>query len=263
MADALIGIPQDYTVTSTRGSNIAFVTNDEPGLTFSDTIASPNVIVIDMDVTDIDPISAIAILGQNAGAYASGKVSFMIQAATTAANRTAGTFAYTSQAFQALSTNRTAAQAKSFMQFAARTERFWRLTVTALGAAVAFQPWRILLCKVIQPQDSLDAGASAGVDDRSDRRYSRSGRRVIDPTVVVPTFQGTWSLLDEATMKQDFRPLMYKRAGTFPVLFLFDPADTVWGEDSMIYGDLEKAQTISYDEGLNYSFSFGIVAIAP
>lgn len=270
MANALFGIPQDYTVTASGGSNISFVTNDEPGLVYSANIgaagqgATFTSVTIDFDVTDSDPISVLAVLGVFLP-YVAGRLSFAWSAATTSGNRTAGTFAYTSGAqVPAYSANRTAAEAKHlFITPTPRTERFWRLTVTGLGAPVNFQPWRILLCKRIQPVDNIEVGAALGVDDRSERRYARSGRRVIDPTVVCPTFRGNWPWIDDTTMKQDIRPLMLKRAGTFPILFVLDSDDTTWGEDTMIYGDLEKSQSITHDDGQLYGYSFAIVGIAP
>lgn len=271
MANALLGVPQDYTVAASGGSNIAFVTNDEPGLVFSANLSAAGqggtitgALNIDFDVTDSDPIGALVVLGLFTP-FATGKLQFTWKCATTSANRTAGTFTYASAALTPeFSTNRTAAEAKHlFMLPATRTERYWRLVVQGLSTPVNFQPWRILLCKVIQPADNIEVGAGSGVDDRSDRRYARSGRRVIDPTVICPTFQGTWPWIDDTTMKQDIRPLMFKRAGTFPVLFVLDPADTTWGEDAVFYGDLEKNQSISFDDGQLYSYSISIVSIAP
>lgn len=254
MARAFIGVPQDFTIAKLSGSGdgVSFLTNDEPGLVFN----GSGSVVFNIDVLDDDPIRALCVLGVPTTGF-----TYQWQSFTTIGNRNSNTAAYSSGAVGVLSANRSAEDAKHLLVLPnARGERYWRLTVTGGGV---FQPWRVLLCKVLMPGQNIEVKAQGGVDDRSERRYARSGRRTIDPTVICPSFKGDWPWLETAEMQQDFRPLMYKNAGTHPVLFCMDYEETSWGEDATIYGDLEKAQAIGYEEDNLFSFSFTIVAIAP
>lgn len=130
----------------------------------------------------------------------------------------------------------------------------------------AFQAWRFLVGLAIQPQENLDAPLDIGVDDRSMRRYTRAGGRVIDPTVIVSTAQGAWSMLDGEEY-QKFHNLLRSGGATKPALLVLDPdpssTEYYAGQRGVIYGDLEKTAKLVVDEAGNYSFSFAIVALAP
>jgi hypothetical protein len=189
-----------------------------------------------------------------------------INAFASSANRAAATpVAYASGSIPAsFSVNRSADKKKFLFQFpSARSERFWQIVITNTTGATAFNNiWKALFLETIQPVTNVEAGSGPTIDDRSERRYTRSGRRVIDPTVVCPAFQGAWPWLTAAEAHR-IRKMMYQRGGSYPVVFCLDPEDTVWGEDYLYYGDLEKSMKIDLDNDDLNAFSFSIVSIAP
>lgn len=271
MGNAIFGIPQEYTVTQTSlgavypASNMA---NDEPGLIFkTSNIAASNAetCVLDVDIAaGTDSIGLIAFLGLDPVPG----FTMEISSYPTSGDRTSNTSGTIHVAFTdivLLSTNRSASSGKMLKVYTTpTTNKYFQISIrNPSGVAKPFVAWRMLFCKKIQPPDNIEAGPEISVDDRSDRRYVRTGRRIIDPTVICPAFKGIWPWLDDTQAKQDFRPLLYKRGGTYPVLFALDPDDLVWGEDSVFYGDLEKSMALVPDEAGTWSFSFAIVSIAP
>jgi hypothetical protein len=265
MGNALLGVPQAYTITSPADATAAYpmsnITNDEPGLIWrTAAMAQNNTRDIDITVSGTEPIGVIAIFGLLTGT----PMNIRITSYPTTTDRANGTnlteHRATINAF--FSANRSSDRAKILANFTPTSNRYFRIRVTNQWPnAYVFEMSRLLMTKKIQPPDNIEVGASFGIDDRSSRRYARSGRRNIDPTVIMPTFSGGWPWIETAQMRADFRPLMLQRGATFPALFVMDPDETTWGEDEMIYGDLEKTQSITYEDGQLFSYFFNIVGI--
>lgn len=266
MANAFIGVPQGYNLASPLPAveaSAKYVGNDEPGLIF----LSPSGTAQSTFNINLDSGSSVDALLFFMGRSANYRVDYF--AATTAGNRDSGNWSFTgSHREGSLSSNRSQTDYfKYLVMFGGRrTERFWRIVVyfAENGTSTGFiEVQRMLFLRKIQPPDNIEVGAAIGIDDRSNRRYSRGGRRNIDPAGIFATFQGGWPWIDPALFKSDFRPLMRKRGGTYPVAFVFDADDKVWGEDEIFYGDLEKQQSITYEDGNLFSFAFSIVDIWP
>jgi hypothetical protein len=264
VANAFIGIPQAYSLVAPISGQYPAdnFTNDEPGLIFRSNAGVANV-TFNLDLpAGSDPIGAMLLLGAPSAGY-----SIRWLAATTATNRTNGVWTYDATTNGSMSANRSADDAKYLhVPGTAQNYRFWRVVIYydvghTLTGTIEF--WRLLLLKKIQPPDNIEVGATIGIDDRSERRYARGGRRNIDPVGIFPSFSGSWPWLDAATFRNDFRPLIYKRGATYPVAFVFDSDETTWGEDEIFYGDLEKNQSLTYEDGYLFSYSFSIVSLAP
>lgn len=269
MSNALLGIPYDCTLAAsgqTGGTNTypaANVLNDEPGLVAQWTgVANTGYFYFDIDITSLTPsIGAVSVLGLDLTGWTVAIYSFATSAHRTASTPIASTVGPLAGG---LSSNRSSTNKKFFTQYGTpRTERFWRVVIqNGTGSTGGTQLWRLLFMETIQPASNVEVGASVLIDDRSERRYTRSGRRVIDPTVICPAFQGSWPWIT-ATEIHQIRKFMYQRGGSYPVLFCLDPADTTWGEDYLFYGDLEKSLKIDLDNDDLNVFSFSIVSIAP
>lgn len=260
MANAILGVPN--TIASVAvGSGGADITannllNDEPGLIFrSGSIENAAYGHLDINVTNPN-VGGILLLG------APTTSGWSVNVEVRNVNDNAAPITSVSLVG---STNRTADTKKMWGIFGTPTTGTWYRVIFTnnTGAAAKFEAWRIIFFKKIQPADNIEEGPSITVDDRSERRYTRSGRRVIDPTVICPAFQGQWPWLTANEVKQDFVPLVYKRAGSYPVAFILDPDDTAWGEDYIWYGDLEKSLSIDRHNNDNNVFKFSIVSIAP
>jgi len=267
MENALIGIPQDYTPVAdgTAVRSIDNLLNDYPGLVYrTANINNGGTKNIDLDVdTGMDPIQAIAILGQPAD-YEFNITVESYSSSTARTNGTGGTTHVSGLSNAHFSSNRSAETAKFFNLFSApTTNRFFRIKINNLtGSSRYFEAWKIVLCTVIQPATNIEIGAVITIDDRSERRYTRAGNRVIDPTVICPAFQGQWPWIS-VSEAHTIRKLMYKKGGTFPCLFVLDPADSDWGEDFVFYGDFEKTLQLDLDNDDLNLFKFAIVSIAP
>jgi hypothetical protein len=265
MANALIGIPRDFTVALQNGTAdiaVANVLNDEPGLVFQVTEAAAGSFALLVTMTDAAvSIGSCAILGLNQSGWT---IQYKAYAnATDQSNDTNATYSPIAKNVN-FSTNRSASLIKHVhTPTSPRTEKYWRITFTnGNGSSQALQMWRVLMCEKFQPEDNIEEGAQVTVDDRSERRYTRSGRRVIDPTVICPAFKGVWPWITAAEV-HTLRKMMFQRAGSYPALFILDPADTTWGEDYVFYGDFEKDLTIDLNNNDLNEFKFGIVSIAP
>lgn len=263
MGKAAICVPYDYTVTSSSaaaaGSDVQFIRNDEPGLVYRTSLTSGTVsIVIDLGVAK--PVQFLSLLGLVPGEYP----------VNVAASQSASMASPVHQGslISHFSTKRTADDAKFLYTLPVPiAARYWSVQfVTGAG----FDPktlniWRLLIGYMIQPGENIAIGAEEGIDDRSVRRYARNGRRTIDPTVIVPTFQGSWEWL-EPNEFDAIKTWWRQRGATKPSLLVLDTEmgtlNPHGGEDGMLYGDFEKSAKLTYNEGC-YSFSFAVVAIAP
>lgn len=263
MANALLGIPHEYTILSTVGGSTTYpssnLLNDEPGLIFQSLASTASNIKLDLGSSKIT--GAFSILGQNraAGKGPSAQVRFVSYNNTTDQNADTNRV-HDSGLLTPFSTNRSAELAKFlYVPSSPVTARYWTVF---FDSYTYFEAWRLLLMETTQPATNIEVGASVLIDDRSERRYTRSGRRVIDPTVICPAFQGSWPWLTVTEMHA-VRKMMFQRGGSYPVMFCLDPADTSYGEDHLFYGDLEKSLKIDLDNDDLNAFSISIVSIAP
>jgi hypothetical protein len=264
MANALIGIPIDYTLgnDATAARDEQNLLNDEPGLVYrSASIATSGTKVLDFDLSGTELCDMFMILGQRTSFIG---FTHTLRSYPTSTDRTNGTNVTThATGALAFSANRSANDIKTCIFFGSGTSnRFFRWTITNGASASYFEAWRVLFCTKIQPVDNIEVGASYIVDDRSERRFSRTGRRIIDPTVICPAFQGTWPWITAAEVPK-IRKMILTRAGSYPVVFVLDPSDTTWGEDHVFYGDFEKNLQLDYDNDDCNVFKFSIVSIAP
>lgn len=261
MANAGFGLPYVYTIPSDSGSfarPTSNVMNDEPGLVVSKNLANNASFYIDinLDVASSD-ISFFAILGVN--------INFdtVLHAFTSSANRTAGTSPEVLMAGGSLSSNRTGLRRKLTV-FAPNSKKYLRLYISnQSGVTADLEFWRVLVGKWISPADQIEVGAQAKIDDRQNRRYGQNGRRNFSNNGVYPAFTGQWPWISDTEYKTMIKPMMLKYGASIPVLFCLNYEDTVYGEDDLYYGDLEKDQAIGLDDGQLYSYGFSIVDIAP
>jgi hypothetical protein len=264
MDNALIGIPLSYNILATSGWNTgsfaaANAQNDEPGLICqTNSIANGGTATFDIDLTSQQSVNGVVLLGLDSAVLTGWTC--RVQVYTTAIG---SGLVQDSTVALAFSTNRSADDAKTYLAFAAVTGRYIRITLgNASGASGIQRFWRVLPFRSIQPATNIEVGASVIIDDRSERRYSRAGGRVIDPTVICPAFQGQWPWITAAEAHQ-IRKMIYQRGGSYPGIFVLDPADTSWGEDFLFYGDFEKSLGLDLDNDDNNMFKFSIVSIAP
>lgn len=266
MGNALIASPINYTVaggsatpSTTPWSNVAL---DEPGLISSVlNVANGSYAYVDLNLSGNLTAHAVAFIGLNSTGLQSSVSSY-----PSPADRGANTSATTCLGLTsiAMSTYRTSDTVQCYRKFSNNTNnRFVRVRIyNNTGSTITIQVWRILILHVCQPNDNIEIQAEWGIDDRSNRAYTRTGRRVIDPTVIVPTVSGAWPWLSENEYFTFFLPFIRRHGGSYPVLFVQDPDDATYGEMHMIYGDLEKNLGIVLEDGDLYSYKFAIVAIA-
>lgn len=260
MANAGFGLPQAYTIAAVTGTQVrpaSNLLNDEPGLVYeSNTIANGAESYIDIDYTG--SISFLCVLGLVSSAQ------IRVITYTSAATRTANTGGVDITGFKTLSTNKSSTNHKHFVTFAAQSSGFIRVGIlNNSGAAVPLIAWRLLLGKWIEPADNIEVQAQASIDDRSARRYSSTGRRNFTKYGIYATFTGKWPWISDTEYKTLIRPMMLQYGASVPVVFVLDYAESVWGQDGLYYGDLERDQSIVLDDGQLYSYSFTIVDIAP
>jgi hypothetical protein len=265
MLNALLGMPMDFTVPSTVGTpslgSKDNVVSDEPGLICrTSSLANNTNFEFYCDVAGTLPVGLIAMLGLNPGTW-----TWQVQSYLTSANRAAGTNVQYDSGFIPVpfSANRASPFVKALLQLpTARNERFWRIIIkNATGATATQDIWRILFAETLQPVTNMEVGPSLGIDDRSERRYSRMGGRVIDPTLILPTFSGQWPWITVTETRQ-LRRWMIQKGSTYPWIFWLDPGDTTDGEDYFFYGDIEKSVTLDLDNDDMNTFKFAIVSIA-
>lgn len=265
MGNALMASPIDTsyaggTAAASAANPWTNIFQDEPGLVaISSAIANLGTCTINVNVLESINIDAMAILGINSGQFL-----LTLRSYSSAANRTSNTSPVTHFAGKRsyFSNNRTSRYINVFEYFTATSNKFFSLTiVNNSGGTGNVQLWRLLMLKRRQPVDNIEVGVEWGVDDRSARSYTRSGRRIIDPTVIVPTCAGGWPWLSEAEYTSDFLPFIRRHGGTYPALFCLDPDDLINGEMHMIYGDLEKNTAISMEDGELYNYKFAIVSL--
>lgn len=260
MARALLGEPVSYTILNSSaieaGTSSANLLNDEPGLVCR--ANATGAFFIEVDLGAAVPIGAMAWLGQVVAAGTN-----RWRGATSQANLTASPgYDSGSVAQIGYSTNRTATLAKvACFPATDQTFRYWRLDIAPTG--IKAEAWRLIFCRRMRPVENIQIGAEFSVDDRSVRRYARSGRRIIDPTAILPAFQGEWPWITRTEYQTQWRPFMLRSGATLPAFFVLDSDDTTYGEDAMIYGDLEKSSKIVYGDGDTYGYNLAIVAIAP
>ena len=260
MARAMLCEPYDYTIlsatTAEAGTSSANLTNDEPGLVYR--CNTTGAMSVEVDLGSAKAVGAIAWLGCPLYAGTS-----RFRGATSQANLTAAPgYDSGSIANIAFSTNRTATLTKCLnVPSSLQTFRYWRIDLAPTGQKA--EAWRFLVCGAMQPVENIQIGAEFSVDDRSIRRYARSGRRIIDPANILPAFQGEWPGITRSEYEAQWRPFMIRGGATKPALFILDSADTTWGEDAIIYGDLEKSSKIVYNDGDVFGYNLAIVGIAP
>lgn len=265
MADALIGIPapMNAVADATALVTIDNVTNDEPGLIYKTAaIANAGTKNIDINLFGTENFDMLTILGLPPTVT----FTFTVKSYPTSTDRTNGTNATTvvTNAPMLFSSARSAAFGKFFLLFGvSHGNKFWRITVTnTSGASNSFQCWRILFCTKFQPADNIDEGPVYLVDDRSERHFTRTGRRVIDPTIICPGMSAQWSWMAASELAA-LRRLIMTKAGSYPMMFVLDPADTTNGEDHIFYGDFEKDLQVAYNNYDDNVFKFSIVSIDP
>lgn len=264
MANALLAFPLDYTINSSPTGDYpaSNVLNDEPGLIWrsSGAVGPSSIARFELDL----PVGAVADLLCILGLL-DNSTDVRVYSYPTSADRTLntnGSVRFNAESAK-LSTNRSAQHVKCVKKWAPHPDRFLTVDIIQMESTpVYLEAWRILLCTTVQPASNIEVGAGVLIDDRSERTYTRTGRRVIDPTVICPAFQGQWPWLTTAEMNS-IRKAMYQRGGTLPWLFVLDIANTTWGEDTVFYGDVEKSITMILDNDDLNTFKFSIVSIAP
>lgn len=262
MANAGLGLPYPFTVAAGSPaadrpwSNCA---NDEPGLVVSVPLANNAYGYLDID---LDPSSSDVSFASLVGV--SHEFTWSVSAYTSSANRTSGTGATVLVATTGpLSSNRTGMR-KAVAAFAPTSRKYLRVTIRNVsGSTVDFQFWRFLVGKWVSPDDNIEVQAQAKIDDRQQRRYGTNGRRNFNNVGIFPAFTGKWPWLSPEQYRSEFKPMMLTYGASIPVLFCLDIEDTEWGEDETYYGDLEKDQGISMEDGQLFSYEFSIVDIAP
>lgn len=260
MANAGFGLPLNYTIAGDSGSMArpsSNVLNDEPGLVVQKNLANNASFYIDVNVSGTTDISFLAILGAN--------VAFdtVVNAYTSAGNRTSNTSPETIVTGGAMSANRTGLRRKLSV-FNPNAKKFLRVQViNQSGATADLSFWRLLIGKWISPADNIEVQAQTKIDDRQNRRYGQNGRRNFQNIGVWPAFTGKWPWISYAEYTTMIKPMMLKYGASRPVMFCLNYEDTVWGEDDLYYGDLEKDQAVDLDDGQLYSYQFSIVDIAP
>lgn len=260
MGKAAICFPHDFVVASSgaaaAGTAAAYVANDEPGLVYR---SSTDTLSLALDFGSVKPVKFVALLGLVPKSY-------QIQVVLSPyADLSAPT--YTASFRSNYSATRTGPDMK-FLAFLpdGLTSRYVGFKVAAGQVAAGdLNIWRALAGAMIQPDENIETGAEEGIDDRSTRRYARNGRRVIDPTMIVPTMQGSWEYLN-LNEYQAFKSWLRLYGATRPSMLVLDTErDSInpyGGEDGMFFGDFEKSAKLTYDEGF-YKFSFAVVNIAP
>lgn len=259
MANAGFGLPLDYTIAGDSGSMArpsANVLNDEPGLVVQKNLANNASFYIDIDVSGTEDISFIAAFGVNLN------FDTVVNAYTSGANRTANTDPLTLSTGPALSLYRTGLR-KYFKVFTPTSRKFLRFSISnQSGATADLRFWRLLVGKWISPADNVEVGAVAKIDDRQLRRYAVTGRRNFKKVGIFPAFTGQWPWISKTEYDTMIKPMMLKYGASTPVVFCLNYEDTSWGENDLYYGDLEKDQATSHEDGQLYSYSFSIVDIA-
>jgi len=260
MGKAALCVPYDFTATSVgaaaAGTSINFISNDEPGLVFRSTT---NILDITLDLGSQKPVRFAALLGLVPKSY---QIQVVLSNSSDLSNPIH---------INMYRSNFSASRTGPDMKFLAILPE--GLSARYVGFRVAagqvnpsdLNIWRALVGSIIQPEENIETGAEEGIDDRSNRRYARNGRRVIDPTVIVPTMQGSWEYLSPNEY-QAFRSWGRLYGATRPSMLVMDTEqDSInpfGGEDGMYFGDFEKSFKLTLDEGY-YKFSFAVVNIAP
>lgn len=260
MANAGLGLPFEYTVAGDSGSMArpsSNVANDEPGLVVQKNLAHTGSFYIDINLTSTEDVSFYAVLGVN--------VAFdtVLEGFTSSGNRTSNTGGVVLGAGTTMSTNRTGLR-RLFKVFAASNRKFLRLSISnQSGVTADLRFWRLLVGKWISPADNIEVGAVAKIDDRQLRRYAVTGRRNFKKVGIFPAFTGEWPWISKTEYDTQVKPMLLTYGASTPVLFCLNYEDADWGENDLYYGDLEKDQAISHDDGQLWSYSFSIVDIAP
>lgn len=162
-----------------------------------------------------------------------------------------------------LSVNSSNSQRKHLRVFNGNNYTFLRVQFRVTQNGTPLDPWRILIGDWIEPPDNIEIGAESLIDDRQRRQYAITGRRNFVNAGVYPGFTGQWPWLSRDYYRSIIRPLSLRVGASFPVVFCLDREETAWGEDELYYGDLEKDQPLTHEDGGLYSFGFTIVDIAP
>lgn len=263
MANAGFGLPYIATISIASGnpevrsaSNLA---NDEPGLVYESGNVVANNGVVAIKVACSGAVSFVSVLGLNVAS------DIRVFSYTSQANMDANTSpVLVANYTAAMSTNKSSTNFKHFVRFNDVSTGFYRVELRNLsGATASLTAWRLLIGKWIEPADNIEVQAQASIDDRSARRYSSIGRRNFTKYGIYPTFTGKWPWISDTEYKTMIRPMMLQYGASVPVLFVLDYAESVWGQDGLYYGDLERDQSIVLDDGQLYSYSFTIVDIAP
>ena len=265
MANAALGVPVPYTVTGYSSSPIplrdpANVANDEPGLVgWGDTLSAGSSRFISISLSRaLSPHSFCCVLGTSPGI----QVRVVGFSSLTNMNSGLGGTLLTGWV-NTLSTKSSDLNRKHLSVFNGGGFSFVRVEFLSTINGTSLEPWRVLLGDWVEPSYNIEVGAQSAIDDRQRRQYAPTGRRNFFNTGIYPAFTGAWSWIEPEQYKRVFRPLTLLVGGSVPLVFCLDRENTECGEDDTYYGDLEKEQVITHEDGQMYSYGFTIVSVAP